>query len=125
MEKINIVLLIVVSAIILYFTIAYLITRIKSKKAIKLDTELQNRKIRSFINLCSDYNYETDDVDHYNLATIYEFGLTDLKYIPKTNTLNVTCIRPGIFIGKAGSNINIVKKLMNCNIHIIEKKFIK
>ena len=123
MEKINIVLLIVVSAIILYFTIAYLITRIKSEKAIKL--ELQNRKIRSFINLCSGYNYETDDVDHYNLVTIYEFGLTDLEYVPKTNTLNVTCIRPEVFIGKYGSNINKIKELMNCNIHIIKKKFIK
>jgi len=50
-------------------------------------------------------------------------GVTKLEYDEDNNTLNVYLRRPGLLIGKAGSNINKLKEYLGAEIHIHEVIF--
>lgn len=50
----------------------------------------------------------------------YEIGLTHIDFDSEDSTLHVAVRRPGILIGKGGSNINRIKNDLGCKMQIHE-----
>lgn len=57
-------------------------------------------------------------------VSTYELGLCDLEYIEGEKRLKVTLRRPGLLIGKQGRTHKKLTKFIDCDVEIIEKKFI-
>jgi ribosomal protein S3 len=74
--------------------------------------------IRKFL-LFFDGSYMIDPI--VDIST-YTLGLCDLEIVDQK--LKVTLRRPGLLIGKAGSTIDKLKKFLECDVIIEEKKFI-
>jgi ribosomal protein S3 len=77
----------------------------------------QAKVYRSFMTACDGVGEWLEPVS--NCSTT-QMGVTQLYYDIKNNKLHVFLQRPGLLIGKAGSNIDIIEKYINCQIKIHE-----
>ena len=60
------------------------------------------------------------DIEKLSIANTYSMGVTKIKYYDKDNVLHVYLRRPGLLIGKGGSNIDSLQEYIGCKIHIHE-----
>lgn len=84
----------------------------ETKKDISID------KYRSFELFC-DGCYDVESVG--NCGT-FAMGVTKINYDSNDNTLHVYLRRPGLLIGKGGSNIDKLRKYIESEIKIHEVK---
>lgn len=84
----------------------------------------RNRKVTRFIYF---FLWSDDTTDSFTSFSNYP-KITDIKtrVIKGTLEIQIVCFRPGLLIGKAGSNINRLKQKLiehlNCPIKIIVKE---
>ena len=69
-----------------------------------------------FCDGCYDY------IEPLSSASTYQMAVTKLYYDNTDNVLHIHLRRPGILIGKGGSNYNSLKEYLGCEIHIHEVK---
>lgn len=87
----------------------------------KIEIALKKRDmIRKFLVACDGGGCMEFEVDPISNVNTYQIGLTHIDFDDETNTLHVAVRRPGIFIGKGGSNINRIKNGLGCKIQIYE-----
>jgi len=65
----------------------------------------------------SDWDFITSE-----LFTSYQISRVCTKYVNNQIHFCIELKRPGILIGKRGSNLEEIQKLLNCKIHIVECK---
>lgn len=87
----------------------------------KIEITLKKRDmIEKFLVACDGGGCMEFEVEPISNASTYQIGLTHIDFDDETNTLHVAVRRPGILIGKGGSNINRIENELGCSIQIHE-----